>query len=362
MDSLPSLTDDSANVSTSAKAPEIPDRNLYMDISRQSKDPTSHPENGMKVVDKSKHQYHSLEEEHLKHKTRHGAYRNLHRQPPVHHTSPHHPYSHSPEDIELQSLHRHHGHHVHDTDDWETPTRFTTSIQDGLQFFKFHITRTGVRCIRSIAIKVSRDNPNGETDDFETYSHMSMLGPLFHRQRFQEQQDAEKKGEVGYLVVGRLSARGWLMNETVVRWKRGDEKALIKDLRARIREVRGVWDYLSLKSVSGFGLYEVGHSIYFFIFSIVIYYFCFLRIMKSLLSNFISATRKPASTPVLSYHPHNHPSCMSCIKHTRNHYLVPPNICGTIGSTSTLIVTVMFPLREGTRSSCFLAGRSGDWA
>ena len=84
-----------------------------------------------------------------------------------------------------------------------------------------------------------------------------MLSPLFNRKRYEEEYKHETTGQLGYLVLRRLSTKGWLIKECVARWKRGDEEGMMRALRWEVRKLRGFRRYVSLKGGSGFGLYEV---------------------------------------------------------------------------------------------------------
>ncbi len=138
---------------------------------------------------------------------------------------------------------------------WSDPVRFFTSHEIGFNLCGLQVTRSGVRCIRSIKTKITQTNESGEIEEFESSGHWSLFGMLVHKKRYHD--EAMKGPRDRYLVVGRISTHGYVKMEIIMRYREHDEEDMLRKLHKGVRAVRGMQGIFSLKRVSGFGLYQV---------------------------------------------------------------------------------------------------------
>jgi hypothetical protein len=158
----------------------------------------------------------------------------------------------SDSDLEMKPLYQ------EDADEqvWSDPVRYITSHEIGFKMFGWHITASGVRCIRSLKMRLVQTNDSGETEEYESAGHWSMFGMLIHKKQYHV--EAKEGGQDRYIVVGRMSTNGFVIRERILRYKPGDEEHMLRKLHRFILSIRGMRGMMfSLKSVSGFGLYEV---------------------------------------------------------------------------------------------------------
>jgi hypothetical protein len=123
--------------------------------------------------------------------------------------------------------------------------------------FGLRITRSGVRCIRSIKMTLTQtSNSNSKSpSEYSAAGHWSMLGMMLHRQQYHDEAHGVSKDR--YLVVGRMSTNGYVIKEKIFRYPEHDEEQMLARLHGAVKAVRGTRGWFSLKSVSGFGLYKV---------------------------------------------------------------------------------------------------------
>lgn len=140
-------------------------------------------------------------------------------------------------------------------DVWTDPVRYITTHEMGFNFFGRRITRTGVRCIRSIKMKLVVTEDSGETQEYEATGHWSMMGMLIHKKKYHD--EVKEGGQDRYLVVGRLSTNGYVIKEKILRYREHDEADMLRKLHKGVRAIRGMRGVFSLKSLSGFSLYQV---------------------------------------------------------------------------------------------------------
>lgn len=147
---------------------------------------------------------------------------------------------------------------LEEEDVWTDPVRYITTHEMGFNMFGMHITRSGVRCIRSIKMKLVQTNDSGETEEYEATGHWSMFGMLIHKKAYHD--EIKDGGQNRYLVVGRMSTNGFVIKEKIIRYTEHDEEQMLRRLHKAVSDVRGSRSFFSLKSVSGFSLYQVRAS------------------------------------------------------------------------------------------------------
>lgn len=156
----------------------------------------------------------------------------------------------SSHDLELQPLHSPSG-----EDRWPDPVRYITTHEMGFHLFNLRITRSGVRCIRSIKMTLTQSSDSGPSSNYESTGHWSMMGMLLHKRQYHD--EAKGVSPDRYLVVGRMSTNGYVIKEKIFRYAEHDEEMMLSRLHRAVQAVRGMRGWFSLKSVSGFGLYQV---------------------------------------------------------------------------------------------------------
>jgi hypothetical protein len=156
-------------------------------------------------------------------------------------------------DLEMQPLHS--PTPSHDSDAWPSPTRYITTHEMGFNMFGLRITRSGVRCIRSIRMTLTQSSDSGPPANYEASGHWSMMGMLLHKRQYHD--EAKGVSPDRYLVVGRMSTNGYVIKEKIFRYKEHDEEMMLRRLHRAVQAVRGTRGWFSLKKVSGFGLYQV---------------------------------------------------------------------------------------------------------
>jgi hypothetical protein len=143
-----------------------------------------------------------------------------------------------------------------DEEVWSDPVRYITTHEIGFQMFGWYITASGVRCLRSTKMRFVQTNDTGETEEYESAGHSSLFGMLIHKK--QVDNEAKEGGQDRYIVVGQMSTNGFVVKEKILRYKPGEEEQMLRTLHRFILSIRGIRGMMfSLKSVSGFGLYEV---------------------------------------------------------------------------------------------------------
>ena len=105
-------------------------------------------------------------------------------------------------------------------------------------------------------MKLVQTNDSGETEEYEAAGHWSIFGMLVHKKQYRD--EAKEDGPTRYIVVGRMSNNGFVIKEKILRYQQGDEEHMLRKLHRFILSLRGTRGLLfSLKTVSGFGLYQV---------------------------------------------------------------------------------------------------------